>query len=307
MELRHLRGFLAVAEELHFARAAERLHMEQSPLSRTIKELESEFGTQLFDRSSRGTRLTWPGEVLATDVRRIFLAVEQARRNVKAAVAGYRRTLRIALSDGVLPQRLSALLARCREEEPEMEIRLYEVSLSQQLRGLREDSFDVGFARSKEVGVGLAATAVWQTPLTVAMPARHPLLALKQIPLTEALHYPLVLFDPRTHKGLSEQIGHMLHQVQVPVTVAERVSSQEVMISLVAAGYGLGLACEAQMALCRSTEIVTRPLAGEPPLLTSYLLYANHNPSEQLRRFIARVTESDFESGCRAEWMKVTN
>lgn len=297
MELRHLRGFLAVAEELHFARAAERLHIEQSPLSRTIKELESEFGTQLFDRGPRGTRLTWPGEVLATDVRRIFLAVEQARRNVQAAVAGYRRTLRIAISDGVLHQRLSALLARCREEEPEMEIRLYEVSLSQQLRGLREDSFDVGFARSKEVGEGLAATAVWQTHLTVAMPARHPLLARKQIPLKEAMRYPLVLFDPKTHAGLSEQIELLLHEVHVPVTVAERVSSHEVMLSLVAAGYGLGLACKAQMALCQSSEIVTRPLAGEPPLLTSYLLYANHSPSEHLRRFIARVTESDFELG----------
>jgi Transcriptional regulator len=64
LELRHLRGFIAVAEELHFARAAERLHIEQSPLSRTIKELESDIGAQLFDRTSRGTRLTWPGQVL---------------------------------------------------------------------------------------------------------------------------------------------------------------------------------------------------------------------------------------------------
>lgn len=72
MELRHLRCFIAVAEELHFARAAERLNIEQSPLSRTIKELESELGTQLFERTSRGTRLTWAGEVLTEDARRVF-------------------------------------------------------------------------------------------------------------------------------------------------------------------------------------------------------------------------------------------
>ncbi|WP_030132216.1 LysR family transcriptional regulator [Pseudomonas sp. QTF5] len=293
MELRHLRGFMAVAEELHFARAAERLHIEQSPLSRTIKELESEIGAQLFDRNSRGTRLTWPGEVLASDVQKIFQAVEQARCNVQAAVAGYRGSLRIALSDGVLPQRLSAILAQSREEEPEVEIRLYEVSLSQQLKGLRENLFDVGFARSNDVGQGLAAQAMWRTPLMVAVPARHPLLALKQIPLAEALNYPLVLFHPKTHTGLYQQIENLLRQTPAPVIVAERVSSQEVMLSLVAAGYGVGLVCEAQMALCQSTEIITRPLAGDPPLLTSYLLRSSSVPSEQLQRFITRVTKMD--------------
>ncbi|MCU7247267.1 LysR family transcriptional regulator [Pseudomonas koreensis] len=294
MEFRHLRGFMAVAEELHFARAAERLHIEQSPLSRTIKELESEFGAQLFDRNPRGTRLTGVGEVLVKDVRKILHAVEQARSNVRAAVAGYRGTLRIALSDGVSPQRLSAVLARCREEEPEVELRLSEVSLSQQLRGLRDDLFDVGFARSNQVGNGLAATAVWHTPLTVAIPARHPLLAMKHIPLVEALRYPLVLFDPRTHAGLSEQIERLLRQTRLQVSVAERVSSQEVMLSLIAAGYGVGLACEAQMALCQSAEIITRPLEGDPLLLTSYLVHSDADQSEQLQRFIARATRAEL-------------
>lgn len=289
MELRHLRGFMAVAEELHFARAAERLHIEQSPLSRTIKELESDIGAQLFDRNSRGTRLTRPGEVLAENVQRIFQAVEQARWNVKAAVEGYHGSLRIALSDSVLPQRLAAVLARCREEEPEVEIRLFEVSLSQQLKGLRDDQFDVGFARSKLVGEGLTAEKVWQTPLTVALPARHPLLALKHIPLEEVLKYPIVLFHPHTHTGLHQQIDHLLRRLSSPVTVVEQVSSHELMLTLVAAGYGLGLTCEAQMSLRQNADIVTRPLAGKPALLTSYLLRPSSEPSEPVKRFMARV------------------
>lgn len=291
MELRHLRGFMAVAEELHFARAAERLHIEQSPLSRTIKELEIDIGAQLFDRNSRGTRLTKPGEALAEAAKRIFQAVEQARCNVQAAAAGYRGSIRIALSDGVLPQRLAAVLARCREEEPEVEIRLFEVELSQQLKGLREDLFDVGFARSKVVGEGLTAQAVWQAPLIIAVPARHPLLSLKQIPLAEALNYPLVLFHPRTHAGLHQQIDCLLRQVPSRANIVGQVSSHEVMLTLVAAGYGLGLTCEAQMALHQNTGIVTRPLAGNPQLLTSYLLRPSNEPSEPLRRFIARVTQ----------------
>lgn len=85
MELRHLRFFIAVAEELHFARAAERLHMEQSPLSRGIKELEYDLNAQLFERTTRSTRLTWAGQVFLEDVRRIFAAIDQAKSNVTAA------------------------------------------------------------------------------------------------------------------------------------------------------------------------------------------------------------------------------
>ncbi len=88
MELRHLRCFVAVAEELHFARAAERLHMEQSPLSRTIKDLEHRLGVQLFERTTRRTRLTWAGTVLLQEARRVIAVVEQAKASVKGAASG---------------------------------------------------------------------------------------------------------------------------------------------------------------------------------------------------------------------------
>jgi DNA-binding transcriptional LysR family regulator len=106
MDIRHLRCFVAVAEELHFARAAERLHMEQSPLSRAIKELEYDLKAQLFERTTRSTRLTWAGQVFLEDARRIFAAIDQAKADVRAAATGYHGTLRIALSDGLAPARL---------------------------------------------------------------------------------------------------------------------------------------------------------------------------------------------------------
>ena len=105
MELRHLRCFLAVAEELHFARAAEKLHIEQSPLSRTVKELEEELGVQLFIRTSRSTRLTLAGRLFLKHVPRVFTALEQARESVKSAAYGFHGQLRIALSDGITPSR----------------------------------------------------------------------------------------------------------------------------------------------------------------------------------------------------------
>ncbi len=114
MELRHLRCFSAVAEELHFARAAERLHIEQSPLSRAIKELEADLGVLLFERTTRSTRLTRAGRMFREHVPRVFAVLEQARRSVKSAAAGYDGQLRIALSDCIAPSRLTALLAQTR-------------------------------------------------------------------------------------------------------------------------------------------------------------------------------------------------
>ncbi len=133
MELRHLRCFVVLAEELHFTRAAERLHIEQPPLSRAIKELEDELGVTLFDRDRRGTRLTVAGAAFLQDTRRLFTVLEQARENARAIAAGLRGSLRIAISDGAMDPRLSAFLARCRAEEPEVEIRLSEVPLTEQI------------------------------------------------------------------------------------------------------------------------------------------------------------------------------
>jgi DNA-binding transcriptional LysR family regulator len=182
MEIRHLPCFLAVAEELHFARAAERLHIEQSPLSRAIKELEEELGAQLFSRTTRSTRLTRAGRMFLEHVPRVFASLQQARDSVKAAANGFHGQLRIALSDGITPSCFSALLALCRQVEPEIEIRLSEVPLSHQIKGLCDDLYDVGFAQSDDVGDGLIAEPVWIEPLMVAVPARHPLLAYKRVP-----------------------------------------------------------------------------------------------------------------------------
>ena len=113
MELRHLRCFLTIAEELHFARSTERLHIEQSPLSRAIKELEEELGVLLFARTTRSTRLTRAGRMFMEHVPRVFAALQHARDSVKAAATGFHGQLRIALSDGITPSRFSALLARC--------------------------------------------------------------------------------------------------------------------------------------------------------------------------------------------------
>ncbi len=255
MDLRHLRCFLAVAEELHFARAAERLHIEQSPLSHA-------------------------GQMFLEHVPRIFTALQQARKSVKAVAAGYDGQLRVALSDGITPPRLSAFLMQCREDDPEVDIHLVEVPLSQQIKGLHDDLYDVGFAQSDEVSDGLLAELAWSDPLVVAVPVRHPLLTHKRIPLEEVLRYPLVMCDPHVCEGYCRQIAGVLRAVDVEPLVAEEVASLDLMLTLVSAGYALALVGGAsQVAACRTTDVTSRPLAGLSPRLNTYLLRPDAAPT----------------------------
>jgi DNA-binding transcriptional LysR family regulator len=289
MELRHLRYFIAVAEELHFARAAERLHIEQSPLSRAIKDLEYDLGAQLFERTTRNTRLTWAGQVFVGEAQRVLLTLEQAIASAKAAAAGFRGTLRIALSDGVALPRLASLLALCREEDPEVEIRLFEVPLTQQLNGLRSDLYDAGFAHTADVGKGIEVQAAWSDALVIAVPARHPLLVHQRIPIEELIRYPLVLCHPDTCEGCYRQIRQLLRAVDAEPIVAEQVSSVDLMMTLVAAGYGLGFASESHVAACRHPDVLTRPLAGQPVLRITYLLKTTVETNGPLNRFVDRA------------------
>jgi len=289
MEFRHLRYFLAVAEELHFARAAERLHIEQSPLSRAIRELEEELGAQLFVRTSRSTRLTLAGKLLMENAPRVLLALDQARESVKAAANGFHGRLRVALSDGITPSRLPALLARCREEDPEIEIRLFEVQLAQQLSGLRDDLYDAGFSMADEVGDGIIIEPAWEDELMVAMPARHELLAHRRVPLDEVLQHPLVLGDPAVCEGHAKQIDRILRKQDREPLIEQYVATFDVMMTFVSAGLALGLAGAAHIASSREPGVVGRPLAGKSPMLTTYLLRRDAEPSQALARFIERV------------------
>jgi len=290
MDLRHLRCFIVLAEELHFTRAAERLHIEQSPLSTIIKELEDELGVMLFDRNRRGTRLTAAGSTLRQDVHRLFTVLEQAKENVRAVAAGFRGSLRIAISDGAIDPRLSAFLARCREEEPEIEIRLSEVPLTEQLRGLRSGDFAIGFAHTADVGTEIVAEPIWQAPLVVAIPARHPLLSYKKVPLHELACYPLVMCDPQACEGYCRELARLLRPLEREPNIVEHVSSLDMMLTLVGAGYGIGFSTMNRLAVYPRSDVVIRPLAVESAVLTTYLLWPDNDAfSLPLERFIARL------------------
>jgi len=292
MELHHLRRFVILAEELHFTRAAERLHIEQPPLSRNIKELETDLGVTLFHRSRRGTRLTSAGRVLLQEARRVLTVMEQVRENVKAVAAGLRGSLYIAVSDGAIDPRLSAFLARCREEEPEIEIHLSEVTLSEQVRGLHCGDFLLGFAHSDDVGEDIIAEPVWQDRLVVAVPIRHPLLAHKTISLHALADQPLILCSPQHDDGVAHALSGMLCHWEHAPHIIEQVVSHDMMLALVSAGYGVGFMASNRFALCRCPHVVSRPLTEDCTVITTYLLrLSEESPSALLDRLVTRLRD----------------
>src|SRR5258708_23090856 len=139
-ELRELIYFVAVAEELHFARAAERVGINQSPLSKAITVMERNLGVRLFVRTRRSTRLTAIGELLLSHARRILAEVDQARRSLIATASGRKGLLRVALCDGLAHPRIARLLAVSRREDPEVDLRITHSSFRAQLRELPSGS-----------------------------------------------------------------------------------------------------------------------------------------------------------------------
>ena len=292
MRIRHLRYFLVVAEELSFSRAATRVHIEPSPLSRAIKELESELGVRLLHRTQGRICLTWAGEVFREEAHRMLIHMEGARTRVHAAARGYRGWLRIGLTDSFAQPRLTRLLARCREEEPLTEVRIVEMTVNEMVKALNHDQIDAGFTVHTELSSGIVKEAVWTDRPAIAIPRNHPLLALDKIPLHEVARHPLILCHPERCSGGHDVIRSWFCDPALPsLNVAEYVSGHEPMMMLVAAGYGIGVGLASQITLYRHSDVIIRPITDDVPSTATFITMLDRPPSDELRRFVARAQQ----------------
>ncbi|MEW2156385.1 LysR family transcriptional regulator [Streptomyces sp. NPDC007189] len=200
MELRQLSYFVAVAEELHFGKAAERLHIVQSAVSQQIQRLERELGAELFDRSPRRVRLTGAGERLLPEARAVLAAAEKARAAV-AAPAG----LRLGTSTG-LGAHLDRVLAAFAERAPEVPVELVSLPAEERLNRVAAGRLDAAFVRSAEPPDGVRVVPLWPDPLVAALPAGHPLAARDEIRLADLAGLPLALTPRRTNPALVDLV-----------------------------------------------------------------------------------------------------
>lgn len=155
---------------------------------------------------------------------------------------------------------------------------------------LRLGPSDAGFARTDNIGNGIVAEAVWHDPLLLAVPARHPLLAHGRVPMV--VRYPVIACHPDICAGYSRQVSRLLGALADEPDLEEYATSLDMMLTLVAAGYGIGFVTTAQMKVCRHPDVVIRPILGnDEAMLTTYLLRREGNDSEQLHRFISRLND----------------
>jgi DNA-binding transcriptional LysR family regulator len=192
VEIRQLAYFAAVAEELSFGRAAERLHIVQPAVSQQVRRLERELGVPLFDRSSRHVRLTAAGERLLPETRAVLAAADQVRQVAASIAAGADGTMRVGTSQG-LGERLDHVLGRLQETAPGLRVRLVSAPVTERIAQVRGGELDAAFVRGTLAAPGVELLPIWQEPLTIALPARHPLAAQPAVRLSELGELPLRL------------------------------------------------------------------------------------------------------------------
>lgn len=291
MDLRQLRYFLAVAEELSFTRAAERLHISQPPLSQQIAQLEGELDTRLFSRTSRRVELTAAGEELQVQARALLDQAERARQQVKAIGAGRTGQIEIGATGTILRGGLAGWLAAYRSHAPDVRTVIYEQAPALQVKGVLEHRTDISFNRSVADHPDLESTLAWQEGISVILPKAHRLARRRQVALTDLAEDEHVMLHPD-----SSEFARYLARSCVEAGFLPRISQQVVdsqsIPSLIASGFGVSLVPASTEAFT-SDDVVFRPV--EPALVADvYMIYRRHEPSPTVheflrwRRFMAR-------------------
>jgi DNA-binding transcriptional LysR family regulator len=279
-----------LAEELHFARAAERLGMEQSPLSRAIREMERMLGVRLFERNTRSTRITRAGTVLLGYAKRAMALVEQASTSARSAALGHSNQLRIGVSDCMAYCRMMDILARYRMVKPDVSVSLHEMPLHQQISAMRDDLLDASVSLDGSHRDGIEAQAVARDAICAVVPVAHPLVHVEVALPADLVRHPLILFSAESDLGAGSEIENFVDTLGRP-HIAFRASSLGTMLTLVALGHGIGLVGSSQLTGIKRRDVVARPISGVAPSLTTYVLHSNCGVSEPLDAFIEFARE----------------
>lgn len=294
IELRHLRYFIAVAEELHFGRAAERLHMAQPPLSQQIRQLEAELGFQLFYRTKRSVELTEAGYIFLEESQRLFRQLNQAIDLGRQVSRGEQGQLVIGFVSSAAYNVLPQILRLFRAIVPKVSLELHELTTDQQVQWLKDRRIDVGFVRPPIDDPAINLTAIFQESLVVALPEGHPLAARAQIPLTILASESFILFPRPLAAGLYDQIISLCQQGGFSPNVVQEAIQMQTIVSLVAAEIGIAIVPVSLQNLQR-TGVVYKPLEETTPQATVAVMWRQGNSSPMTQRFLEIVQQVKFD------------
>jgi len=286
VELRHLRYFVAVAEELHFGRAANRLHIVQPALSKQIISLERELGFELLDRS-HAIRLTRAGEVFYEEAHAILLRVDRAVQLTRATARGEAGTLAIGFIGPAMWSVLPAILREHRRRHPDLHFRIHELGSSEQLELLRDGTLDVGFVRSLVLDDVLVFEPVWRENFVIALPDDHRLAAVDAVDLAELQDETFIVLPRPNAPGVHDlHVGICLSYGFSPKTIEE--GNSPAALNMVAMGLGVAL-IPASLERANLKGMVCRPLDRPTPTIDLTVSYQRENATPTLAAFLETV------------------
>lgn len=261
IELRHLRYFVAVAEELHFGRAAERLHLAQPPLSQQIRKLEEHLGYPLFARTSRSVSLTPAGEALLERARRTLRKVQRDIDETRSIGRGEVGSLHVGFAGSAMLTTLPGILSAYRNAYPRVQLQLHESFTAQVLEGLENGSLDIGILRDGDPSEGLKVTTIFSEPFVAVLPASHPRAAHRSLSPAALRNEPFVYFPRSAGVRAFEKALTICERYGFRPRIVQEASHWLSILRLVGAGLGVSIApaCVRQI-VC--PEVVCLPLRG---------------------------------------------
>jgi len=238
VELRHLRYLVAVAEELHFGRAAIRLNISQPPLSQQIRQLEEELGVQLFERTKREVRLTDAGKRVVSEAHQVLGQIDHFTKVAAQAGEGEIGHLSVGVPGGV-NEILVETLKLVARRFPGVRIELQYMTTGIQIEALREGRIHVGFLNLPVQEPALALETVRKEPLCVAVPKGHPFARYQQVPVSELKGQPVILFPRRVAPGLHDAITGMCRNAGFSLNAVHETDNVVAGLTLVSAELGI--------------------------------------------------------------------
>lgn len=263
MELRHLRYFIAVAEEGHIGRAATRLHISQPPLTRQIQQLEEELDVQLFIRTPRGMELTPAGELLLQEARNIRSVVEQAAERTQRAGQGKLGRLDIGIFGSGILDTIPALLLKFRSTFPDVKVVLHNMSKDAQITALRQRRIDIGFNRFIEHSEDIANEVVVTEKILIALNENHPLAQQEAVPFAVLQDNPVIVFPTGPRPSFIDKVMNMCHHKGFTPQIAQEVGNTLTGVALVASNFGVCVVPESAAKLALP-GVVYRPVTDPP-------------------------------------------
>ncbi len=286
MELRHLRYFVAVANERNFTRAAEVLNIAQPPLSRQIRQLEDEVSVELFDRDSRPLRLTEAGRLLYEHAVHVLAGVDQLRVMMREIAGKGRRRFVIGFVGSTLFGLLPEVIRRFRAAAAHVEVSVIECSTVEQIAALKEGRIDVGFGRLRFEDAAIRRIVLAEEALVAVVPVDHRLTTLdRPLHLADLLEEPLIIYPRPARPSYADQILSIFHDLGLQPEVVQEVRELQTAIGLVAAHAGLSIVPESVQRLKRD-DVAYVPIVDKAARSPIMMIHRSGDISSELARLI---------------------